>query len=238
MTIAPADADAQTAGHQVSLAEGDNTVTVTVANGAATRTYTAVITRIGSTTLSSDATLSALSLTGVDIGAFSSTTTDYTAYVANAFTDTDLTAVATDEYAFVTISPADIHSRADVGGKARGGGPPSPTSPPRGRRRADPAGQSDNGSHMRADTTREFWALCSIAAHFGPPGTQTDQAWTANAVRPRQERVAPPRQDHRPQHAASRARQCPHRLRRSTPARLVSCLTLDDEHHGQGERIH
>ena len=112
VTIAPADADAQTAGHQVSLAEGDNTVTVTVANGADTRTYTAVITRIGSTALSSDATLSALSLTGVDIGAFSSTTTDYTAYVANAFTDTDLTAVATDEYAFVTISPADIHTGA------------------------------------------------------------------------------------------------------------------------------
>ena len=30
---------------------------------------------------------------------------------------------------------------------------------------------------MRAGTTREFWALCSIAAHFGRPGTPTDQAW-------------------------------------------------------------
>ena len=118
VTISPADTDAQAAGHQISLAEGDNTVTVTVANGADIRTYTAVITRIGSATLSSDATLSALSLTGVDFGAFSSATTDYTAYVDRAFTDTDITAVATDEYAFVTISPADIHTGA-AGHQAR-----------------------------------------------------------------------------------------------------------------------
>ena len=36
---------------------------------------------------------------------------------------------------------------------------------------------SDNGPQMRAGTTREFWALCSIAARFGRPGTPTDQAW-------------------------------------------------------------
>ena len=30
---------------------------------------------------------------------------------------------------------------------------------------------------MRAGTTREFLALCSIAARFGRPGTPTDQAW-------------------------------------------------------------
>ena len=36
---------------------------------------------------------------------------------------------------------------------------------------------SDNGPQMRAGTTREFWALCSIAARVGRPGTPTDQAW-------------------------------------------------------------
>jgi len=30
---------------------------------------------------------------------------------------------------------------------------------------------------MRAGTTREFLAMCSIVAHFGRPGTPTDQAW-------------------------------------------------------------
>ena len=68
--------------------------------------------------MSSDATLSALLLTGVNFGAFSSATTDYTAHVDRAFTDTDITAVATDEDAFVTISPADIHAGA-AGHQAR-----------------------------------------------------------------------------------------------------------------------
>ena len=36
---------------------------------------------------------------------------------------------------------------------------------------------SDNGPQMRAGTTREFLAMCSIAARFGRPGTPTDQAW-------------------------------------------------------------
>ncbi len=36
---------------------------------------------------------------------------------------------------------------------------------------------SDNGPQMRAGSTREFLALCSIVARFGRPGTPTDQAW-------------------------------------------------------------
>ncbi len=36
---------------------------------------------------------------------------------------------------------------------------------------------SDNGPQMRARSTREFLALCSIAARFGRPATPTDQAW-------------------------------------------------------------
>lgn len=35
---------------------------------------------------------------------------------------------------------------------------------------------SDNGAPMTADATKAFMALCSIAQHFGRPGTPTDQA--------------------------------------------------------------
>ena len=34
----------------------------------------------------------------------------------------------------------------------------------------------DNGAPMTADTTKSFMARCSIAQHFGRPGTPTDQA--------------------------------------------------------------
>ena len=49
-------------------------------------------------------------------------------------------------------------------------------------RQADPAepillAMSDNGPQMRARSTREFLALCCIAARFGRPSTPTDQAW-------------------------------------------------------------
>lgn len=36
---------------------------------------------------------------------------------------------------------------------------------------------SDNGTEMKANDTRKFMALCSIAQHFGRPSTPTDQAW-------------------------------------------------------------
>lgn len=36
---------------------------------------------------------------------------------------------------------------------------------------------SDNGPQMTSGSTREFMALCTIAQHFGRPGTPTDQAW-------------------------------------------------------------
>ncbi|WP_431843425.1 integrase core domain-containing protein [Calidifontibacter indicus] len=36
---------------------------------------------------------------------------------------------------------------------------------------------SDNGPQMTSGSTRESMALCSIAQHFGRPGTPTDQAW-------------------------------------------------------------
>ena len=113
VTISPADADGQATGHQVNLSTGDNTVTVTVANGAATRTYTVVITRTAFAVLTGDATLSALALTGIDFGAFSSATTDYAADVAHSVTDTAVAATGTDANAVVTISPADADGLAE-----------------------------------------------------------------------------------------------------------------------------
>jgi transposase InsO family protein len=36
---------------------------------------------------------------------------------------------------------------------------------------------SDNGTEMRCRETAKFMAICSIAQHFGRPGTPYDQAW-------------------------------------------------------------
>ena len=41
---------------------------------------------------------------------------------------------------------------------------------------------SDNGPQMRSGTTRESMALCWLAAHYGRPGTPTDQAWTESLL--------------------------------------------------------
>ncbi len=75
----------------IPLAVGRNNISVrvTAADGVTTRIYTVIVTREGQ--LSTDATLSALSLSGIDIGAFSAATTQYTAQVVNV-TETAVTA--------------------------------------------------------------------------------------------------------------------------------------------------
>ncbi len=67
----------------VPLKVGRNNISVrvTAADGVTTRLYTVIVTRQGQ--LSTDATLSALSLSGIDIGAFSAAATQYTAQVVN-----------------------------------------------------------------------------------------------------------------------------------------------------------
>ena len=67
----------------VSLAEGSNVITVevTAEDGETTRTYTVTVER--SADKSTDATLSSLSLSGIDFGTFSSETLSYTADVPN-----------------------------------------------------------------------------------------------------------------------------------------------------------
>ena len=75
----------------VSLAVGSNVITieVTAEDGETTRTYTVTVTR--ATPPSTDATLSALTLTSVDFGAFAAGTTSYSAQVANSVPQTTVT---------------------------------------------------------------------------------------------------------------------------------------------------
>ena len=75
----------------VSLAVGSNVITieVTAEDDSTTKTYTVTVTRAEPP--STDATLSALTLTNVDFGTFASGTTSYSAEVANSVTRTTVT---------------------------------------------------------------------------------------------------------------------------------------------------
>ena len=80
----------------VSLSVGSNVITieVTAEDDSTTRTYTITVTRAESSTpgrLSSDAKLSALTLSGIDFGTFDSTTTSYSARVENSVSETTVT---------------------------------------------------------------------------------------------------------------------------------------------------
>ena len=123
------DGDANTAldvGHQVNLAVGKNVITVTVeAEDGTMATYTVTVTRAGS----SDATLSALSLSGIDLnidddGVSTTTTTDPAAVAAATsimvtvprhVDSTTVMATASDTAANVEYMPAD----ADMAMKGR-----------------------------------------------------------------------------------------------------------------------
>ena len=80
----------------VLLSVGSNVITVevTAEDNSTTRTYTITVTRAESSTpgrLSSDAKLSALTLSGIDFGTFDSTTTSYSARVENSVSETTVT---------------------------------------------------------------------------------------------------------------------------------------------------
>ena len=95
----------QGASRTVNLAVGQNdiAVTVTAADGQTTRTYTVAVARAAS----DDAALSALALSGVDIGTFDPATTGYAAAVAEAVSSTTVTATPSDGEASVTITDTD-----------------------------------------------------------------------------------------------------------------------------------
>ena len=91
----------------VSLAVGSNVITVevTAEDGETSRTYTVTVTREQAPTpeKSSDATLSALALSGVNFGTFDSTTISYSARVANSVTQTTVTPTVNDSNASYVI---------------------------------------------------------------------------------------------------------------------------------------
>ena len=85
----------------VSLAEGSNVITVevTAEDGETTLTYTVTVTRLATSLqnqASTDATLSGLTLSGVDFGTFASSTTSYTAQVGNEVPQTTVTPTVND----------------------------------------------------------------------------------------------------------------------------------------------
>ena len=108
----------------VVLSVGGNVITVevTAEDDSTTRTYTVTVTRAEPLVpeLSSDATLSALTLSGVDFGTFDSTTTSYTAQVANSVTKTTVTPTLNDLGASYVIK-LDGVTRRGRGHRARRG---------------------------------------------------------------------------------------------------------------------
>ena len=75
----------------VSLSAGSNVITVkvTAEDDSTSQTYTVKVTRAAPS--STDGTLSALTLSGIDFGTFDSTTISYTATVANSVSQTTVT---------------------------------------------------------------------------------------------------------------------------------------------------
>ena len=96
---------------------------------------------------------------------------------------------------------------------------------------------SDNGPQMRAGTTREFLAMCSIAARFGRPGTPTDQAWIETLFGhvktewPHLEKITDPN-TLRAELDNARHDYNTRRLHAS-----LGYVTPDDEHQGRGDTI-
>ena len=94
------------------ILEGGETVTVTASHGGQSIGSATVTISDNDTPPSNDATLSSLVLSGVDIGAFNSGTTSYSAIVGYDVSSTTVTADPNDDGASVTI--------ADANGSAQG----------------------------------------------------------------------------------------------------------------------
>ena len=105
----------------VSLAVGTNVISivVTAQDRQTTRTYTVTVTRAAP--LSTDATLRALTLTGVNFGTFDSTTTSYTAQVANSVSQTTVTPTPSDSGASYVIKLGGVTDADGVISLAVGG---------------------------------------------------------------------------------------------------------------------
>ena len=121
VAISPKDADSGAGDHQVDVEDDgmtEITITVTAPNGVVTRVYTVTLIRLDGTThpLSSDSTLSELSLGGIGIGDFTKYTTRYS-YKLDLYeildgVPTTVTATPTHSGATVEITPPDADPNA------------------------------------------------------------------------------------------------------------------------------
>ena len=104
----------------ISLALGNNTipVVVTAQDGTTTQSYSITVTRAAATA-SSDATLASLSLSPESLNeTFASSTTSYTASVANDVASVTLTAAATNDNARLTLTVNDEDVESSSSGSA------------------------------------------------------------------------------------------------------------------------
>ena len=113
VTFGTVDADPDIEGHQWSLALGDNTLEVTVSDGADSRTYTITVVRVDVDALSDDATLSSLSVEGAGVDGFAADMHDYELRVDNDAASVTVAAAASEPAAEVTIAPADADPVAE-----------------------------------------------------------------------------------------------------------------------------
>ena len=101
----------------VDLAVGQNSISVevTAEDGETKKTYTVTVTR-ASPPVSNDATLSGLTLSGIDFGAFDSATTTYAAEAGNDVTDTTVTPTTNHDGAtyVVRLDGADADGTLDL----------------------------------------------------------------------------------------------------------------------------
>lgn len=96
---------------------------------------------------------------------------------------------------------------------------------------------SDNGTEMKAKQTRRFMALCSIAQHFGRPGTPSDQAWI-ESLWSHLKRENPHLLDITdPAVLASELNRIRHHYNTVRLHEAIGYVTPDDEHEGRGPAI-
>ena len=113
VTFGTDDADDGIEGHQWTLELGDNTLEITVSDGTHSRTYTITVVRVDADALSDDATLSSLSVDGVEVDGFASDVSGYRVRVANDAASVTVAAVAAEAAARVEITPADADPDAE-----------------------------------------------------------------------------------------------------------------------------
>ena len=107
VTIVPADDATTTEGHQVGLSSGNNTISVTVTHADATTTYTVVVDRTASNSVSDDATLSNLTLSGITLDNFQAEVRKYETVASSTLSSTTVAPTRNESNATIVIKPDD-----------------------------------------------------------------------------------------------------------------------------------